>query len=108
MSVPELLVFDLGRGKFGHALETDGEVPEIGDGRVSVLEVKALQKLPGIVRANPVNRIPNRIRRSAITRQGVSKLLGRHRGERQNATHAEGPLSPTGSLGELSSLHSVS
>ena len=65
---------------------------QVGDGGVAVLEIEAFQKLTGIVRANPFNGIANGIRRPAVARQRVSKLLRRHRGERQDTTHGEKSL----------------
>ena len=84
LAVPELLVFYLGGGQFGNAFEANGDVAQIGNGGVAVLEIEALQKFRGIVRADPLDRIANRIGRPAVASQRVGDLFRRHRRHGQN------------------------
>ena len=54
LPVPQLLVFNLGGGQFGDAFEAHHHVAEVGNGRVAVLEVEALEELLRVVRAHPL------------------------------------------------------
>ena len=85
MTNPKLLILDLSRGEFGDAFKADGDVTEVGDGSVAVLEVEALEELRRIVSAHPFHRFTNGIGRPAVARECIGDLLGRHRSHCKNA-----------------------
>src|ERR1051325_9296921 len=55
-----------GISELGDPLEAQDGVPEIGNGRVAVLEVKTLQELLRVVCAHPLDRIANGVGRPAV------------------------------------------
>ena len=75
LAVPQLFVFNLGGGELGDAFKAQHDVAQIGDGGVAVLEVEALEKLGGIVRAHPLDGIANRIGRARVARQRIGDLF---------------------------------
>src|SRR5580658_10842410 len=58
---------------------------EIGNGGMAVLEIEALEKFRGIVRANPLNGIADGIGRAAVARECIRAFFRRHGGHRQHA-----------------------
>src|SRR5689334_3492079 len=60
-------------------------MPQVGDRGVAVLEIEAFQEFLRIVRAYPLDRIANRIRRAAVAGQRVGALLWRHGRHRNDA-----------------------
>ena len=75
LAVPELLVFGFGGGEFGDAFEAEGEMAEVGDGGVAVLEVEAFEELGGVVGADPVEGLGDGVGRAAIAGEGVGALF---------------------------------
>ncbi len=53
LAIPKRLLFDLGGGQFGDALEAHHGVAQVGDGSVAVLEIEAFEEFLRIVGAHP-------------------------------------------------------
>ncbi len=85
LAIPELFVFHFGGGEFGDAFEAEGEMAEVGDGGVSVLEVEAVEKFRGIVRFHPGEGVDDGVSRAAIAGEGVCALF---RGEGRDGKNA--------------------
>ena len=94
LAVPELFVFHFGGGELGNPFEAHHDVPQVGDGSVAVLEIEALEKLGGVVRAHPIDGIADGIGRAAVARQRECALLGRHRADREDAARHQPLNSP--------------
>jgi hypothetical protein len=67
-----------------NAFEAHHHVSQVGDRGMPVLEVEAFEKALRIVRADPVDRLPDRIGRAAVARQGIGALLAGHRRHSEN------------------------
>src|SRR6185312_5895632 len=59
-------------------------MPQISNGSVAILKIKALQKFGGVVCADPFDRVDDRIGRAAVSRERVCHLFRRHRRHRKN------------------------
>ncbi len=90
LAVPELFVFGFGGGEFGDAFEAEGEMAEVGDGGVAVLEVEAFEELRGVVGADPVERLGDGVSRAAIAGESVGAFFGGQGGDGENAPFGRG------------------
>ncbi len=85
LAVPKNFVFHFARREFADAFEAENGVTQVRDRLVTVLEVKTLQELLRVMRAHPLNRLPDGIGRAAVARQSVSALLRRQRCDSDDA-----------------------
>ena len=74
-----------GGGEFGDAFEAEGEVSEVGDGGVAVLEIEAFEELRGIVRFHPGEGVDDGVSRAAVAGEGIRTLF---RGEGSDGKNA--------------------
>lgn len=90
LAVPELFVFGFGGGEFGDAFEAEGEMAEVSDGGVPVLEVEAFEELGGVVGADPIERLGDGVGGAAVAGEGVGALFGSERGDGEDAPFGRG------------------
>jgi dUTP pyrophosphatase len=91
LPVPKLLVFNLRGSQFGNTFKADRQVAQVCNRGVPVLEVKAFEEFPRVMRPDPIDRSANRIWRPAVAGERIGEFLRWHRGKGQDATHGRTP-----------------
>ncbi len=76
LTVPALLVDELDGGEEGEALDGEGDVGEVGDGAVAVLEVEGVEELLGALGADLGEGFAHGEGGAGVLRHGVGEDLG--------------------------------
>ena len=75
LAVPALLVDQRDGGEQAEALDGEGNVREVGDGAMAVLEVEGVEELLGALRADLGQRLLHGERGARVLRHGVGQDL---------------------------------
>jgi hypothetical protein len=75
LAVPALFVYQAYRCEQREALDGEGDVREVGDGAMAVLEVEGVEELLGALRADLGERLLHGERGARVLRHGVGEDL---------------------------------
>src|SRR5215208_6530794 len=81
LPVPERLVLQPDGGQLGDLLETDDDMAEIGDGRMSIIKIELIPELFRGMPVDPADALFNGIRRPTIACERIGGLFRRHRSD---------------------------
>ena len=76
LPVPALLIYQDDGGQQAEALDREGDVREVGDGTMAVLEIECIEELFGALGADFGQRFAHGERRTGVLGHGVGQYLG--------------------------------